>query len=764
MAKYRVNGQVYNLPDDVTPERAMELIQSNTGGASNSPSATNSSPANPGEVFPQIKADPSTQVAGLVGPEDKIDPDTLSQDQDWLDSANRLYRFNNPGEFQGSARDLAEYGLDQMGWFNYNLPTMGVDAARLRSADESTKAAFVHLMDKYDNLEMSWGGAGRFVKGAVLDPTNYIGLASLGIGTVASSGAKVMTKQGIKELLKAGLVGAVDAGVIMGTQDAVGQSVRLDAGTQKEFSYGELAGSAAVGAVGGEILGAGARGITKGLGKELVGTATRDAKISAEGALADAQAAVHGASGTPVAAGAEKAAGEAPRAPVQPANDNTPLDIRQTGEQQVGTGNIVFKDGKLVPPGERDAVLASDAIRAKAANDPVAEPKAFDPNTKENPGAVANTNDIPLGSPNAPNTIIAAINKYALDTGARVFAKGEQLAADTAEAIKVITNLKPDEAKAVVSDARMGKFGPEGTMMAKKAFADGTQKLGEELKANRKALDLATKAKEKDFKVIGELQRRANDLQKVYDVVRDVDKKFSSITGHELQDRVGNTNVGDFRDVSPDSIIKDKFKLEPALIGEHHPIRREAEAQFQRMLDEHKAKLDSIESVRTLEAEADDLMSKGDTAGAIRKSNDAHAIRSQMAKDEAAANPKTWMAGLSEAAHSGWLKAVEYVISTVFKSSTVLVNLVPHLILTPTRPMVEFMIRGGGAEAYSMMKASYSAMYMHSGEALRAAAASFKYEADLLGAHGADSAGKYLEHGASIKGLKGSIIRFFPAS
>jgi hypothetical protein len=783
MATYNVNGEVYNFPDDITDERAMELIQS-SGSNHNTPVSPTGAPSSEGvSSSSRVMATP-TPAAGMLAAGQPIDPDTLTSDQDWLDASAKLYRYNNPGNFQGTPKDLAEYGLDQMGWFNYNLPVMAVDGARLTAADDDTKRAFVHLMDKYDNLEMSWSGAGRFIKASATDPTNYTGLGSLGIGTVAAKGARALTKAGIKEILKAGLIGAADAAIITATHDTIDQSVRINAGTQQEFDYGQLAKSATIGAAAGELLGAAARGVSKVFGKEAGLAAKTELHPTAAEALQSAQEAVRGKPGTTLAAPPVEAGGGAH---VTAGNDNphfVPLDegkklgldkLSAPDENGLRTRSAaVHMDGETftahdhttamdkatekLGPGVEARIDANpnDHLGFESKTSSAAEPKPLEPNAGADHAPAANDNFV---QPNAPNRIIAAINRYVTDTGARVFHTGADLHSDTEEAVKIITSLTKDEAASVVNDARMGKFGPEGTMAIKDAFARGTQKIGEELKANRGALNAAQAAKVKDFQVIGELQRRANDLQHVYDTVRDVDLKFSSITGHELQGRVGLTNTTEFRDVSPDSILREKGH-DPLLVTENSPIRRQAEAEFQDRLEKAHADTQRAQSMTKLKAEADDLFAKGDTAGAILKEGEHSALEAAIAAERDA--KLTGKERVYQTAHKTWLQIVEYTIGTVFKTSTVLVNLVPHLILTPTRPMMEFLLRGGGAENYAAMKAAYSAMYQHSGEALRAAGASYRYEAELLGAHGAGTASKYLEHGATIPGKIGGAIRFFP--
>ena len=40
----------------------------------------------------------------------------------------------------------------KMGWFNYNLPKMTLDAARISGATDGQKRAFLYMMESYDDL------------------------------------------------------------------------------------------------------------------------------------------------------------------------------------------------------------------------------------------------------------------------------------------------------------------------------------------------------------------------------------------------------------------------------------------------------------------------------------------------------------------------------------------------------------------------------------------------------------------------------------
>lgn len=91
----------------------------------------------------------------VVSSPDSVQPlteDTIRQDKRWIDAAYKVYEMNEgPDAVKlNSDKQAAEYALDYMGWFNYNLPKMGLEAAQLGSATDEQKKSFVTLMDMYD--------------------------------------------------------------------------------------------------------------------------------------------------------------------------------------------------------------------------------------------------------------------------------------------------------------------------------------------------------------------------------------------------------------------------------------------------------------------------------------------------------------------------------------------------------------------------------------------------------------------------------------
>lgn len=235
MTTYVYNGQEFEAPDDMPQEKVLELIHGYQGNQ-------------PGVVTAQNVETPAENP-------NANDPDNLQFDQNWLDASRIVYERNNNKPFEGTPKDLAEYGLDQMGWFNYNLPSMAVDATRIARADEDHKQAFLYLMNRYDDLEMSWGGVGRFIKGAALDPTTYVGLSTLGVGAVGGQATKLASKEALKQMLKTGLVTGLEGAMQTAASNSIEQSVRINAGERTEFDYRELTASAGAGFGFGAVLG-----------------------------------------------------------------------------------------------------------------------------------------------------------------------------------------------------------------------------------------------------------------------------------------------------------------------------------------------------------------------------------------------------------------------------------------------------------------------------------------------------------------------------
>jgi hypothetical protein len=151
--------------------------------------------------------------------------------------------------------ELGEWALDFMGWFNYHMPSMAMNVNRIKTGDTRQKMALFYLMQMYDDKEMTWDGVWRGVKGIISDPSTYVGLSTLGIGTVVGASVKAASRTSVKAALKASLgpilAGSAEAGVYTGTDDALRQAVSIMAGAQEGFDPVRSAVATTIGAVAG---------------------------------------------------------------------------------------------------------------------------------------------------------------------------------------------------------------------------------------------------------------------------------------------------------------------------------------------------------------------------------------------------------------------------------------------------------------------------------------------------------------------------------
>jgi len=202
----------------------------------------------------------------------KLTEEVVKKDPKWIEASKSIYKWNEGVDAPDlkTDQDYAEYGLDYMGRFNYNLPQMTVEATQLKDATDKQKQDFITLMDMYDKKSASWSGAGRLLKGLATDPTTYVGLGTLGVGTAGAQAVKQAIKEGVKQGTKAGLkqgakIGSMEGAVYATADNALRQTARINAGVQEDFDLGESAKAATVGATAGAGLG----GVIGGIGTNI---------------------------------------------------------------------------------------------------------------------------------------------------------------------------------------------------------------------------------------------------------------------------------------------------------------------------------------------------------------------------------------------------------------------------------------------------------------------------------------------------------------
>jgi len=202
----------------------------------------------------------------------KLTEEVVKKDPKWIEASKSIYKWNEGIDAPNleTDQDYAAYGLDYMGRFNYNLPQMTVEANQLKDATDKQKQDFITLMDMYDKKSASWSGAGRLLKGLATDPTTYVGLGTLGVGTAGAQAVKQAIKEGVKQGTKAGLkqgakIGSIEGAVYATADNALRQTARINAGVQENFDLGESAKAATVGATAGAGLG----GVIGGIGTNI---------------------------------------------------------------------------------------------------------------------------------------------------------------------------------------------------------------------------------------------------------------------------------------------------------------------------------------------------------------------------------------------------------------------------------------------------------------------------------------------------------------
>jgi len=211
-------------------------------------------------------------VQETISEQVKLTEEVLKEDPDWINASKSVYKWNEGEEAPELESDLdyANYGLNYMGRFNYNLPQMAVEATQLKSATDQQKQDFITLMDMYDKKSASWAGAGRALRGILTDPTTLVGATTLGIGTAGAQAVKQGIKEGVKQATKAGLkqgskIGAIEGSVYSSADNFLRQTSKINAGVQEEFDLEESAKAAAFGGV----VGGGIGGAIGGIGANI---------------------------------------------------------------------------------------------------------------------------------------------------------------------------------------------------------------------------------------------------------------------------------------------------------------------------------------------------------------------------------------------------------------------------------------------------------------------------------------------------------------
>ena len=215
--------------------------------------------------------------------DDQISKKENSQYDDplWIGASRILYDYINkqpgrkkhgrnkeikpqPAKPLDSGYSYADWGVNFMLKFNYNLPNMVYQASRVAEMPPDVAKAMYYLMETADRDGVSAYNTGMGIAHAAWDATNYIGLATFGIGVAGSQAGKQATKAGIKGILKeivlanvtkASVATGVEGAVFAAADDLARQTVEIAGDDNKtSFDLAQTGTSAAIGATVGEEL------------------------------------------------------------------------------------------------------------------------------------------------------------------------------------------------------------------------------------------------------------------------------------------------------------------------------------------------------------------------------------------------------------------------------------------------------------------------------------------------------------------------------
>lgn len=169
-----------------------------------------------------------------------------------------------PAKPLDSGYSYADWGVNFMLKFNYNLPYMVYQADKVRNMPPDVAKAMYYLMETSDRDGISAYNTGMGIAHAAWDATNYLGLATFGIGVAGSQAGKQATKEGIRQILKeitlanvtkASVATGVEGAVFAAADDIARQTVQIAGDDNKtDYDKGSIAQSAGIGFVAGEEL------------------------------------------------------------------------------------------------------------------------------------------------------------------------------------------------------------------------------------------------------------------------------------------------------------------------------------------------------------------------------------------------------------------------------------------------------------------------------------------------------------------------------
>lgn len=726
----------------------------------------------------------------------------LVNDVNFQKASEVIYNMNNSVDAPRlTPEDYAKYGIETMGWFNWNLPKMSMDANRISGASEEQKKAFLYMMESYDDLGVSWNGAKRFFKGVALDPTTYVGLTTFGIGLAGKEGAKQVGKQGIKELLKSSTRGGIIAGVESGVYTAVddiNRQVVETAVSGEDIDVGRVVKSGAIGTVAGFGLGT---AITAGV-KKYAGKSTKEiAETVDEAKLAD-ELPDNFDEATELYHGSDRDFDTFDTTADRVNNTMNVRGVYLYGEARKesaknfgsNTYTVVAKKDLKTFNRQGDNELSPEMIEQhKIELDNAGYGRGGQEELDEYATSFEKWSNID-GDAKARVLKAGGYEKYVdgdeiviLDaSNTKIVRKnGDDLLApidpqSTAARIRKDLDGVIQAIKRTVPSGKAASLREDGTQdltelvesvapfkqMLEEASAKNPQELAEYLKKIRltdgeaeylevattqtvsalkvKVYNLRLKQQQLDGEEALAISKQIDEIEEVIAPLDELDAAMSTITGQRLRARQESLNTGDARGVTIKSLEEQGLS------------RTEAERQFDAIFAEKMIKHEQTEVVKKFDAQIETARKNGDTSEYLRLKHEKKVkldeFKEDVLKEEGSA--------LYRAINKPIKVMNEVMISFVFSPATLIVNTVPSLAKSLYKPFLNNLMQDGlSATSRKKMVAEYSAMASMIPSAAKMARAAWRYEKSILTG---DSARFLEEYNTIPKKYGGGILRHFP--
>ena len=646
----------------------------------------------------------------------------LINDVNYQKASKVLYEMNESVDAEKlTPEEYAQYGIEAMGWFNWNIPKMTLDASRISGATDEQKQAFLYMMEAYDDLGMSWNGAGRFFKGVGLDPTTWVGLSTFGVGLAGKEAAKQASKQGIKELLKASTRGGIIAGVESGVYTAVDDVARQVVETSvsgEDISLSRVAKSAAIGATAGVVLGT---GITAGVNK----LASRmPVKERASSSIVEELAPIE--EGIRVKAGDRGNIGT-----VLSVNGDTVI-VKFVNKEKGTEATRAFKT---------DEVKSVTKIKRSKA-----EKELIESLPEIEIGAAIDTPQSPAGRLRTQMDNVIKAVKRTVPAG-KVAALGTDGVQKMDELVETVEPIKQ-----LLVEASVESPGDLSAYLMKKGLTDGqseflevaTSQTVDALKTKVYNLRLKQEALEGDAALT--VQKQIDEVEEVIAPLDELDAAMSTITGQRLVARKQSINTGELRGTSINSLIEQGL------------TRSDAEKKFDSLMKEKLINKQQTKVIKDLDKAIEKAQKSGNVSEFLKLKKQKEVKEAEFKQEVVEES------GISKSIYDSFNKPLkvmnEVMISFVFSPATLIVNLVPSVAKTLYKPALNNLMQDGLSQvSRRKMMAEYSAMASMAPAAFRMAKAAWRYEKSMLTG---DSARFLEEYNTIPKKYGGGALRVFP--